>query len=81
ATSSKKNHEPVVGLDGLKVARAVVRESAVPHTPLVAIGGITAENAAKVIAHADAIAVIGALVGNDVGDRFRALQKAIGFKS
>jgi thiamine-phosphate pyrophosphorylase len=81
ATGSKENHEPAVGLDGLQMARAIVRDSNAPHTPLVAIGGITAENAAKVIAHADLIAVIGALVGNNVGDRLHALQKAIGFKS
>jgi thiamine-phosphate pyrophosphorylase len=81
ATGSKKNHDPVVGLDGLKMARSIVRESSAPDTPLVAIGGITLENAANVIAHADLIAVIGALVGNDVGDRVHALQKAIGFKS
>jgi thiamine-phosphate pyrophosphorylase len=81
ATSSKKNHEPVVGLDGLKMARDIIRKSNAPHTPLVAIGGITLENAANVSLYADAIAVIGALGGNDVGDRLRALQKAIGEKS
>lgn len=81
ATSSKKNHEPVVGLHGLKMARDIVRSSAAPHTPLVAIGGITVENAVNVIEHADLVAVISALIGNDVGDRLRALQKAIGHES
>ncbi len=81
ATSSKENHEATVGLDGLKMARDILRKSAAPHTPLVAIGGISLENAANVMMHADAIAVIGALVGGDVGDRMRALQKAIGNKS
>jgi thiamine-phosphate pyrophosphorylase len=81
ATSSKENHEPVVGLDGLQKARDIVCNSNAPDTPLVAIGGITLENAANVIKHADLIAVIGALVGNNVGDRLRALQKAIGNKS
>jgi thiamine-phosphate pyrophosphorylase len=80
ATSSKENHEPVVGLEGLITARAIVRESKFSGIPLVAIGGITAENAAKVSEHADAIAVIGALVGEDVSDRVRALQHAVGEK-
>ncbi len=80
ATGSKKNHEPVVGLDGLKTARDIVSKSAAPRTPLVAIGGITANNAADVIAHCDAVAVIGALVGHDVAARMRVLQNAIGEK-
>jgi thiamine-phosphate pyrophosphorylase len=58
ATSSKSNPDPVVGLEG--VAR--VRE-AVGHIPLVAIGGITRENARAVLeAGADSVAVIGALL-------------------
>jgi thiamine-phosphate pyrophosphorylase len=57
ATSSKKNAEPVVGLQGVRRARALTGR------PLVAIGGITFENAASVIeAGADSVAVIGALV-------------------
>ncbi len=80
ATSSKENHEPVVGLEGLKTARAIIRESQFSGTPLVAIGGITAENAAKVSEHADAVAVIGALVGDDVTGRMRALKQAVGEK-
>ena len=58
ATSSKSNPDPVVGLEG--VAR--VRQ-AVGHIPLVAIGGITRENARAVLeAGADSVAVIGALL-------------------
>jgi thiamine-phosphate pyrophosphorylase len=57
ATSTKKNAEPVVGLKGVRRARALTTR------PLVAIGGITFENAASVIeAGADSVAVIGALV-------------------
>jgi thiamine-phosphate pyrophosphorylase len=57
ATSTKKNAEPVVGLDGVLRARALTSR------PLVAIGGITLENAASVIeAGADSVAVIGALL-------------------
>ena len=58
ATSSKENPDPTVGLEG--VAR--VRE-AVGRVPLVAIGGINAENAPPVLdAGADSVAVIGALL-------------------
>lgn len=57
ATSTKQNAEPVVGLEGVRRARALTTR------PLVAIGGITLENAASVIdAGADSIAVIGALL-------------------
>ncbi len=57
ATSSKGNAEPVVGLEGVRRARALTGK------PLVAIGGITRENARSVIdAGADSLAVIGALL-------------------
>jgi thiamine-phosphate pyrophosphorylase len=55
-TSTKQNPEPVVGLQGVRRARSLTR------LPLVAIGGITLENAASVIeAGADSVAVIKAL--------------------
>ena len=55
-TSTKADAEPVVGLDGVRRARALTRK------PLVAIGGITRENAAAVIdAGADSVAVISGL--------------------
>ena len=57
ATSSKENPDPVVGLEGVRRARALTRK------PLVAIGGITLENARSVIeAGADSVAVISALL-------------------
>jgi thiamine-phosphate pyrophosphorylase len=57
ATSSKGNAEPVVGLEGVRRARALTQK------PLVAIGGITRENARSVIdAGADSVAVIGGLL-------------------
>jgi thiamine-phosphate pyrophosphorylase len=57
ATGSKADAEPVVGLEGVRRARALTRK------PLVAIGGITRENARSVIdAGADSVAVIGALL-------------------
>jgi thiamine-phosphate pyrophosphorylase len=53
ATSSKEKPDPVVGLEGVRRARALMRK------PLVAIGGITRGNAASVIeAGADSVAVI-----------------------
>jgi len=60
ATNSKWNAEPVVGLEGVRRARALTRK------PLVAIGGITRENARSVIdAGADSVAVISGLVRRD----------------
>jgi thiamine-phosphate pyrophosphorylase len=57
ATSAKQNPDPVVGLEGLRAARAATRK------PLVAIGGITRANARSVIGvGADCIAVISDLV-------------------
>jgi thiamine-phosphate pyrophosphorylase len=57
ATASKQNPDPVVGLEGVRAARAAIRK------PLVAIGGITRRNAASVIeAGADSVAVISDLV-------------------
>jgi thiamine-phosphate pyrophosphorylase len=59
ATSSKRNPDPVVGLDGIRAARAVTRK------PLVAIGGITRANARSVIdAGADSVAVIADLLSS-----------------
>ena len=57
-TASKENPDPVVGIDGVRQARALTTK------PLVAIGGITRENARAVIeAGADAVAVISDLLG------------------
>ncbi len=81
ATSSKENPDPVVGLEGLAAARAIVRASEVPETPLVAIGGISRENAEKIAEFADAGASIGALVTTDVAARARALHAALGGES
>lgn len=57
ATGTKLDPDPVIGLEGVRAARALTRK------PLVAIGGITPENARSVLqAGADAVAVISALV-------------------
>ncbi|HYX40544.1 MAG TPA: thiamine phosphate synthase [Pyrinomonadaceae bacterium] len=59
ATATKANPDPVVGLAGITRARTVL-----PATiPLVAIGGITKENARTVLrAGADSVAVVSALL-------------------
>ncbi len=57
ATSSKDKPDPLVGIEGVRRARALTCK------PLVAIGGITRANAAAVIeAGADSVAVISDLV-------------------
>src|SRR5437016_7378543 len=56
-TPAKVNPDPVVGLDGVRAARALTRK------PLVAIGGITRANCLSVIeAGADSVAVISDLL-------------------
>jgi len=68
ATATKENPDPVVGLDGVRMARWLTRK------PLVAIGGITAGNAGDVwAAGADSVAVISAVFGSggDVASRAR----------
>ncbi len=72
-TSSKENPDAVVGLSGLRAARASVRR------PLVAIGGITLENARSVLeAGADSVAVIRDLIGaRDVRTRAEEFLAAV----
>ena len=58
-TRSKPDPDPVVGLEALRAVRQVTKK------PLVAIGGITRENASSVIeAGADSVALISALQGD-----------------
>jgi thiamine-phosphate pyrophosphorylase len=57
STISKDNPDPVIGLEGVKRARALTEK------PLIAIGGITLENCRSVIdAGADSVAVISDLL-------------------
>jgi thiamine-phosphate pyrophosphorylase len=59
ATKSKEKPDPVVGLEGLRRVREAVGVS----VRLVAIGGVTRENARAVLdAGADSVAVISALL-------------------
>lgn len=60
ATGTKADAEQVVGLEGVRRARALTRK------PLVAIGGITRANALSVVeAGADSVAVISGLFADD----------------
>lgn len=69
ATGSKANPDPVVGLDGVRAARALVPAG----EPLVAIGGITVASAAKAwSAGATSVAVISAWL--DAADPLAALE-------
>jgi thiamine-phosphate pyrophosphorylase len=74
ATATKAKPDPVVGLEGVRAARAVVP------VPLVAIGGITLEHAPEVIAAgADSVAVVSDLRSGGVIDaRVRAYFAALG---
>ncbi len=71
-TESKTNPDPVIGLEGVRRARALTRK------PLVAIGGITRQNCRSVIdAGADSVAVISDLLvhpGKSAEEFFRALR-------
>jgi len=75
STSTKADAEPVVGLEGVRRARALTTK------PLVAIGGITLENARSVIdSGADSVAVISGLFmpGMTVRDVAREFLELLG---
>ena len=68
ATASKQNLDPVVGIEELRRCRSLIEK------PLVAIGGITLENAPEVwAAGADSVAVIGGLLPEE--SSVRALRE------
>jgi thiamine-phosphate pyrophosphorylase len=71
-TATKENPDPVVGIEGIRAARAATRK------PLVAIGGITRVNCASVIeAGANAVAVISDLV-HDPAKSVAAFLRVLG---
>jgi thiamine-phosphate pyrophosphorylase len=75
ATTTKTDTSPVLGLAGLRAVR-----DAVGTIPLVAIGGITQENAAFVLdAGADSVAIIGGLLSQpaEISSRTAALLKSL----
>ena len=64
ATASKRNPDPVVGVEEVRRCRALIEK------PLVAIGGITRDNALAVLrAGADSVAVISDLVPDNATAR------------
>ncbi|MFI5174524.1 MAG: thiamine phosphate synthase [Terriglobia bacterium] len=73
-TTSKNDPDPVVGLEGLREIRQYLKQ------PIVAIGGITAENAADVIAAgADSVAVISDLLrAEDISEHTKRFVKMLG---
>lgn len=74
-TISKTDTSPLIGLEGVERARALTSK------PLVAIGGITLENAASVYdAGADSLAVISAIFapGRGAADAVRAFLAILG---
>lgn len=72
-TTSKEKPDPVIGIEGVRQARALSRK------PLVAIGGITLQNCPSVIeAGADSVAVISELLtdpGNVTTQFLRKMAK------
>ncbi len=68
---SKQDHDPVVGIEGLRVVRSLTA------LPIFAIGGVTAENVGEVMtAGANGVAVISAIL--DAPDVRRAVSGFVG---
>ncbi|RMG02325.1 MAG: thiamine phosphate synthase, partial [Acidobacteria bacterium] len=69
---TKENPDPIVGLDGLRAIRKLIRE-----LPIVAIGGINLQNAKSVLdAGADSIAIISDLLSSqDIAQRMEVFNK------
>ncbi|MEO8070249.1 MAG: thiamine phosphate synthase, partial [Acidobacteriota bacterium] len=75
ATATKANPDPVIGLDGVRQAAFACSAR---HLPVVAIGGVTLERAAAVIAAgASTVAVISDLLSGDPASRARAFMSAL----
>ncbi len=74
ATSTKANPDPIVGTEFIRQVRALTAR------PIVAIGGITLENAASIIkAGADSVAVISDILrARDPGGRARQYLDLLG---
>jgi len=72
ATNTKEDPDPIVGLDGLRAIRKLIKE-----LPIVAIGGINLQNAKSVFdAGADSIAIISDLLSSeDIAQRMEAFNK------
>ncbi len=74
-TTTKARPDPVIGLEGIRSAARLARPR---NVPVVAIGGITTERAAEVLAAgADAVAVISELYGEELARHARALVEVL----
>lgn len=72
-TRSKERPDPVVGVEGVRAARARTRK------PLVAIGGLGASNLEQVLAAgADSVAMIGAFCQGEIVENCGRLRRAAG---
>jgi thiamine-phosphate pyrophosphorylase len=72
ATSTKENPDPVVGLEGIKLVREKIGDF-----PIVAIGGINAENLGEVLAAgANSAAIISGIISDaqNISENFRKLS-------
>lgn len=80
-TANKANPDPVVGLDGAQGLAAAVARARRADMPLVAIGGITADNVRAVVdTGVTGVAVIGAVFSGPregIGARARAVVEAM----
>lgn len=72
-TATKADHEPVVGLEGLRAVRPLTT------LPIFAIGGVTEDSAGEVLAAgADGLAVISAILkAPDLGAAIRSFQQSL----
>lgn len=74
-TTSKARPDPIVGLDGVRMAAAAAASRSLP---VVAIGGITIEQAPAVLAAgAASVAIISDLLAGDVARRARDFLRAV----
>lgn len=71
STATKADHDPVVGLDGLRAARGLTT------LPMFAIGGITADRVDDIIAAgANGVAVISAILNaENLGEAIKTFQQ------
>jgi thiamine-phosphate pyrophosphorylase len=72
ATTTKENPDETVGIDGLKEIRKVIGDF-----PLVAIGGISLQNAKDVLRFSDSIALISAILQNSPCENMQNFQSLI----
>ncbi len=66
ATKTKENPDETVGIKGLNDVKKAITDF-----PLVAIGGITSENADEVLQFADSIALISAILDGSISENLR----------